>query len=78
MASSETEIPNGRYPSMMLTVPRLPLGDRVKYAFTAFMLQNMLIGPALFFQDLKESFYPPDSRPDIVKTYPCRKSLPIR
>ncbi len=60
------------------TVARLPLTGRIKNATFAFVLQRLILAPALFIQDVKDYMNPPESRPDIVKSYPCRKGLPIR
>jgi hypothetical protein len=58
-------------------VQQRPLLSRLKYRVMVFALQNLLNG-ARFFRDVKEYFMPPAIRPDIIKTYPCRKHLPVR
>lgn len=37
-----------------------------------------LMSPILWYRGWKEYFYPPDDRPNIVKTYDCRPHLPAR
>ncbi|KAJ7192394.1 Alpha/Beta hydrolase protein [Mycena pura] len=59
-------------------VQQRPLLNRLKYGAIAFALQNLLVGPVLFFRDVKDYLKPPAIRPDIIKTYPCRKHLPVR
>ncbi len=60
------------------TVPQLPNGTRIKYAAFVFFLQNIVIAPALFLRDVTEYIKPREVQPDIVKTYACRRNLPIR
>jgi hypothetical protein len=58
-------------------VQQRPLLIRLKYRVIAFTLQNLLIVTS-FYRYVKDYFIPPASRPDIIKTYPCRKHLPVR
>jgi hypothetical protein len=73
MAESTTQASN--LPSAI--VQQRPLLSRLKYRVIAFALQNLLNGGS-FFRDVKDYFMPPASRPDIIKTYQCRKHLPVR
>ncbi|KAI1380493.1 alpha/beta-hydrolase [Hypoxylon crocopeplum] len=53
--------------------PRLPLLTRLSRGATIYAIQ-ILGAPALWYRDW---FYPPKTPPTLVKTYPCRPSLPI-
>ncbi|KAJ7031920.1 Alpha/Beta hydrolase protein [Mycena alexandri] len=70
------ESPQSSLPSSI--VQQRPLLTRLKYRVLAFALQNLIVGPSLFFRDVKAYFFPPAIRPDIIKTYPCRPRLPVR
>ena len=61
-----------------LTVPQVSLVERIKYAALAFTLQNLIVGPGVIHEDVRDYLFPPASRPDVVKTYPARQNLPIR
>ena len=62
-----------------LVAPRLPLSQRIKYAFIAFLWSKVLLKPMLFYSETKKYFVSPDEKePDLVKTYSARKSLAIR
>ncbi|KAI1777455.1 alpha/beta-hydrolase [Hypoxylon cercidicola] len=54
--------------------PHFPILSRLSSAVAVFTLQY-LAAPTLWYRDW---FHPPEIPPDIVKTYPCRPSLPIR
>jgi hypothetical protein len=73
MAESTTQ--GSSLPSAI--VQQRPLLIRLKYRAITFVLQNLLIGKS-FFHDVEDYFIPPGIRPDIIKTYPCRKHLPVR
>ncbi|GAB1318529.1 Alpha/beta hydrolase fold-3 domain-containing protein [Madurella fahalii] len=61
-----------------MVVKRLPLGQRIKLGFLAYAWAR-LIRLIIFFQESKKYFMgPADNEPDLVKTYPALKSLPIR
>ncbi|WYZ45997.1 hypothetical protein EsH8_IX_000222 [Colletotrichum jinshuiense] len=59
-------------------VPELPFLSKLGYGTTAFVIQNLLVKPALFAFDVKARIIPPKNAPEIVKTYECRPSLPVR
>ncbi|KAK3933711.1 hypothetical protein QBC46DRAFT_359509 [Diplogelasinospora grovesii] len=64
--------------SQTTTVPRQPLSRRLQYGAIAFAIQKLLVGPITFLSGVKQYFSPPAIRPDVVKTYPTRKHLPVR
>ncbi|KAK3688706.1 Alpha/Beta hydrolase protein [Podospora appendiculata] len=57
----------------------LPLFTRVRYGVFAFVLQNLL-APLSFISVVKRERFSATwtAKPDLVKTYPIRKNLPIR
>ncbi|KAH8901613.1 alpha/beta-hydrolase [Thozetella sp. PMI_491] len=59
-------------------IPTLPLATRIKYAVLVYTLKILLLHPILAIRSLHRSLFPPAIRADIVKTYSCRKGLPIR
>ncbi|KAK3306393.1 Alpha/Beta hydrolase protein [Chaetomium strumarium] len=62
-----------------LVAPPVSLPERLKYSLIAFVLQKLLTNSRLWIKATKKYFVPPDpNEPDLVKTYPVRKSLPIR
>ncbi|KAK3353782.1 Alpha/Beta hydrolase protein [Lasiosphaeria hispida] len=63
-----------------LTAPQLTMAQRLKFGAMAFAIQRLLLGPLLLFHRLQDFFTPlsASNHPDIVKTYPARKSLPVR
>jgi len=62
-----------------LVVAPLPLSQRIKYAILAFIWSKLLLKPMLYFSEAKKLFVAPgENEPDLVKTYPVRKSLTIR
>jgi hypothetical protein len=60
-----------------LRAPTPPFLTKLKHASFMYGLQTVL-GPMLWVREWKESRNPPPGRPDIVKTYECRPSLPVR
>jgi hypothetical protein len=62
-------------------VAPLPLLKRVQYSLIIFLYSNLLNKPTLFFTAARKYLLPPpkkDADPDLVKTYPVRKSLETR
>ncbi len=58
------------------TAPQYSYTNRVKYALAAFAIQKFLLAPSFMIQNLYDRFI--SSHADIIKTYPAKKSLPIR
>ncbi|KAK4141005.1 Alpha/Beta hydrolase protein [Dichotomopilus funicola] len=56
---------------------RPPMLDMLTYATYMYGLKAML-SPMLWLREWSEARNPPEGCPDVVKTYPCRPSLPIR
>lgn len=54
-----------------------PFLSKFMYASSLYGLQSIL-GPVLWLREWRESRNPPEGRPDLVKTYECRPSLPVR
>lgn len=54
-----------------------PLLRKFGYASYIYTVQS-LAGPFNWYHGWKEWFYPPDVRPNIVKSYECRPHLPVR
>ncbi len=54
-----------------------PFSHKLAYAVHMYSLQTVLAVP-LWVRDWREYFYPARDRPNIVKTYECRPTLPIR
>ena len=52
-------------------------GEKVLYGGVIYAVQAMWSVPK-YYKAWKEYFYPHDARPDIVKAYDVRPSLPIR
>jgi len=61
-----------------ITVAKLPLSSRLYHAAWVFAIQMLLLPPARAVGNVYEFFYPPENRPDQVKTYSCRPRLPVR
>ncbi|KAL2150473.1 hypothetical protein VTH82DRAFT_7036 [Thermothelomyces myriococcoides] len=68
---------NGEHEEEVVRKEVPPLLTRLSYAGYMFGLKTMLL-PLFLLREWKESRHPPDSRPDIIKTYKCRPHLPIR
>ncbi|KAK0719350.1 Alpha/Beta hydrolase protein [Lasiosphaeris hirsuta] len=65
--------------SARLTTPQWAIAQHLKFGAMAFAIQRLLLGPFLLFQRLQDFFTPSrSSHPDIIKTYPARKSLSVR
>lgn len=60
------------------TIPIEPLYKKVLFSTIAVALQGLLVAPAAVVRDAKAYFWPPETKPDLVKTYPCRRRLPVR
>jgi hypothetical protein len=59
--------------------PKVPLFESLKYSLIAFVIQKLITNSTLLYKEVKKLFTPPGPHePDLVKTYPMRKSLPIR
>ncbi|KAK3312271.1 Alpha/Beta hydrolase protein [Apodospora peruviana] len=64
----------------MRIVPRLPLAQRLRYSAAAFVVQNLLLGPVALFDSIRRDHLGLGAvpHPDVIKTYPVRKGLPVR
>ncbi|KAH6631362.1 Alpha/Beta hydrolase protein [Chaetomium tenue] len=66
-------------PHQRVIAPHLPLTKRIKYAILAFLWYRVLLKGMLYYSEAKKYFVSPGvNEPDLVKTYPVRKSLTIR
>ncbi|KAK3290473.1 Alpha/Beta hydrolase protein [Chaetomium fimeti] len=72
------EVPGLRESTNLITPP-LPFMKRMKYSIIAFLWYRVLLKGMLYYGEAKKYFVPPgEKEPDLVKTYPVRKSLTIR
>lgn len=58
--------------------PQESLARRLFYRIEAFSIVNFFFKPLVAFRHVKSTISPPPYAPTIVKTYTCRKNLPIR
>lgn len=62
-----------------LIAPRYTLTERLKYAFLAWAWEALLLTPMFLISEGKNYFKPrAEKEPDLIKTYPVRKKLPVR
>ncbi|KAK0620094.1 hypothetical protein B0T14DRAFT_566875 [Immersiella caudata] len=54
-----------------------PVIERVLHAASVSAIQGLTM-PVELYRGLRDSYYPPPGRPDIVKAYPVRRRLPVR
>ncbi|KAK4448368.1 Arylacetamide deacetylase [Podospora aff. communis PSN243] len=54
-----------------------PVIERVIHAASVSAIQGLTM-PVELYRGLRDSYYPPPGRPDIVKAYPVRRRLPVR
>ncbi|KAK4207659.1 Alpha/Beta hydrolase protein [Rhypophila decipiens] len=62
-------------------MPLPPWSQRLKNAATVFLLQKCLIWPVETIQSIRVDvlgFGPAETKPDLIKTFPGRKGLPVR
>jgi acetyl esterase/lipase len=81
MAESDTKtIVHGGLPSVIEKQkhPSLPLLKHLIYGIYVYTVQNLVCRPLYFFREINNTINPTDSLPSIVKTYECRRHLPIR
>lgn len=68
--------------NLIETMPVLPLTQRLKYATMAFALQKLVIWPLETIGAITRDHLGLGAaalfRPDIIKTFPARKGLPVR
>lgn len=58
--------------------PQTPLLRRLCYTIGAYSMVNLFFKPLLVLRYIKSMISPPSYSPTIVKTYACRKHLPVR
>ncbi|KAL7621969.1 hypothetical protein AAE478_007470 [Parahypoxylon ruwenzoriense] len=75
--ASDQQQPGEQVGVFLDTQPRLPLLSRLSRGASAYALKP-LTAPAVWLMDWHAWLYPPEFAATIVKTYPCRPSLPIR
>ncbi|KAK3390667.1 alpha/beta hydrolase fold protein [Podospora didyma] len=54
-----------------------PVIERAIHAASVSMIQGLTV-PVVLYRGLRDMYYPPPGRPDIIKAYPVRRRLPIR
>ena len=54
-----------------------PVIERALHAASVSVIQGLTV-PVELYRGLRDIYYPPQSRPDIVKAYPIRRRLPVR
>ncbi|KAK0643771.1 hypothetical protein B0T16DRAFT_188686 [Cercophora newfieldiana] len=54
-----------------------PVIERALHAASVSVIQGLTV-PVELYRGLRDSYYPPPGRPDIVKAYPVRRRLPVR
>jgi len=54
-----------------------PVIERALHAASVSVIQGLTV-PVELYRGLRDSYYPPPGRPDIVKAYPIRRRLPVR
>ncbi|AEO67264.1 uncharacterized protein THITE_2144678 [Thermothielavioides terrestris NRRL 8126] len=60
-------------------MPSLPLTERLRFAVVAFLWAKLLLKSMHMYSEAKKYFVSPgEKEPDLVKTYPVRKSLAVR
>jgi hypothetical protein len=62
----------------VLRKERLPVIKRITYGTLIGLFKYVLMGPLLSVRSLRHWLSPPDTSPCAVKTYACRRDLPIR
>lgn len=68
----------GSRPYTRLVAQRLPLAQRLKCALIAWAWTRLL-KPLFVLRRIRRSLSPCEEKdPDLIKTYPVRKSLPVR
>lgn len=58
--------------------PQIPLYRRICYRIGVLGFMNLLFRPLLALRHLRSTINPPRSAPSLVKTYGCRRNLPVR
>lgn len=58
--------------------PQIPLYKRICYRIGVFTIVNLFFRPLLAFRHFRSTISPPASSPTLVKTYECRRNLPVR
>ncbi|KAK3688979.1 Alpha/Beta hydrolase protein [Podospora appendiculata] len=79
-ASPDNETSSGQTPPSPDAQPKSAepsLLSKLSHASYIYTLKGIL-KPIFWLRDWTEYFYPPESRPNIVKAYDCRPNLPIR
>ncbi|KAK3352445.1 alpha/beta hydrolase fold protein [Lasiosphaeria hispida] len=54
-----------------------PVIERALHAASVSVIQGLTV-PVELYRGLRDTYYPPPGRPDIVKAYPVRRRLPVR
>ena len=73
------DVPDLSESRQRIIAPHLPLTKRIKYSILAFLWYRILLKGMLYYGEAKKYFVSPgEKEPDLVKTYPVRKSLTIR
>jgi hypothetical protein len=54
-----------------------PVIERALHAASVSVIQGLTV-PVELYRGLRDSYYPPPGRPDIIKAYPTRRRLPVR
>ncbi|KAK3379683.1 Alpha/Beta hydrolase protein [Lasiosphaeria ovina] len=54
-----------------------PVIERAIHAASVSMIQGLTV-PVVLYRGLRDLYYPPPGRPDIIKAYPVRRRLPVR
>lgn len=55
-----------------------PIHKRLLFGLAAASIQNVIVGPAMTYRNLKQRILPPFTYPTVIKTYESRPKLPVR
>lgn len=56
----------------------VPIHKRLLFGLATASIQNVVVGPAMTYRNLKQRIFPTDTAPTITKSFECRPKLPVR